>query len=111
MQDLNGHLFHLLPAFRERRVNFGKGIESKMKRTVLITLTLLIALSLNTAAGQAQPQSSTPSSQPQSQTKAQPQQQQRQKPQTQAPVIDRKKLPLAVRPNLSLADVNTEIGV
>jgi len=78
-----------------------------MKRTVLITLTLLIALSLNTAARQPQPQSSNQSGRQPKQSEAQSQQ--RQKPQPQ--VIDRRKLPLADRPNLSLADVNTDIGV
>jgi hypothetical protein len=78
--------------------------ESKMKRTTLTTLALLVALSLNAAAQQSQPQSSPQ----QKQTQAQPQQQpQKQEP----PVVDRRKLPLADRPNLSLADVNTEIAV
>jgi hypothetical protein len=89
-------------------MNFGKGIESKMKRTALTTLTLLVALSLNAAAQQSQPQSSNPSTPPQKQTQAQPQQQpQKQEP----PIVDRRKLPLADRPNLSLADVNTQIAV
>ncbi|MGH9940203.1 MAG: hypothetical protein ACREAM_28510 [Blastocatellia bacterium] len=78
-----------------------------MKRTVLITLTLLIALSLNTAAQQPQPQSSNQSGRQPKQPEAQSQQQQKPQP----PVIDRGKLPLADRPNLSLADVNTDIGV
>src|SRR5215510_5755682 len=77
-----------------------------MKRIVLITLALLIALSLTTAAQQPQPQ---PSKQSAQQPKNSEAQQQPQKP--QPPVIDRRKLPLAVRPNLSLADVNTDIGV
>ncbi len=89
-------------------MDFGKGIESKMKRTALTTLTLLIALSLNAAAQQSQPQSSSPSTPQQKQNQAQPQQPpQKQEP----PIIDRRKLPLADRPNLSLADVNTEIAV
>src|SRR5215813_153658 len=81
-----------------------------MKRNFLLTLPLLAALSLPSAAQQPQPQSSSPSPTPkgQPQTQAQPQQQ---KPQPTAPVIDRKKLPLAERPNLSLADVNTDIAV
>lgn len=79
-----------------------------MKRTVLITLTMLVALSLNAPAQQTQPQSSNQSSQPPAQTQAQSQQQ---KPEPQAPIVDRRKLPLADRPNLSLADVNTEITV
>ncbi|MCI0524130.1 MAG: hypothetical protein L0Y75_02610 [Acidobacteria bacterium] len=77
-----------------------------MKRMVLITLTLLVALSPNIAAQQSQPQSSDQSSRQAKQTDAQSQQ--KQKP---APVIDRRKLPLSERPNLSLADVNTDIGV
>src|SRR5262245_13523991 len=75
-----------------------------MKRIVLITLALLIALSLDTAAQQPQP--SKQAAQEPKQSEAQPQQQ---KP--QALMIDRRKLPLAERPNLSLADVNTNIGV
>src|SRR5215813_9014948 len=75
-----------------------------MKRIVLITLALLIALSLDTAAQQPQP--SKQAGQEPKQSEAQPQQQ---KP--QALMIDRRKLPLAERPNLSLADVNTNIGV
>ncbi|MGE0128514.1 MAG: hypothetical protein AB7U82_10575 [Blastocatellales bacterium] len=84
-----------------------------MKRTVLITLALLIALSLNAAARQSQPQSSNQSPQPPTQTQAKQAQAraQQQKPEPQAPIIDRRKLPLADRPNLSLADVNTEIAV
>ena len=79
-----------------------------MKRLALTTLTLLLALSLNAAAQQSQPQSPNQSSPRQKQTQSQPQQQpQKQEP----PIIDRRKLPLADRPNLSLADVNTEIAV
>lgn len=69
---------------------------------------MLVALSLNAPAQQTQPQSSNQSSQPPAQTQAQSQQQ---KPEPQAPIVDRRKLPLADRPNLSLADVNTEITV
>jgi hypothetical protein len=72
----------------------------------LITLTLLIALSLTTAAQAPQPQ---PSKQPEQQPKKSEPQSQQKKP--DPPVIDRRKLPLADRPNLSLADVNTDIGV
>jgi hypothetical protein len=89
-----------------------------MKRNFLLTLPLLSALSLGPAAAQqpqaqapAQPapQAGQPASQNgQPQTQAQPQQQ---KPQPAAPIIDRRKLPLAQRPNLSLADVNTDIAV
>src|SRR5215510_5587262 len=77
-----------------------------MKRIVLITLALLIALSLTTAAQQPQPQPSKQSAQQPKNSEAQSQQK---KP--ERPVIDRRKLPLADRPNLSLADVNTDIGV
>lgn len=69
---------------------------------------MLVALSLNAPAQQTQPQSSNQSSQPPAQIQAQSQQQ---KPEPQAPIVDRRKLPLADRPNLSLADVNTEITV
>ncbi len=65
---------------------------------------MLVALSLNAPAQQTQPQSSNQSSQTQAQS-------QQQKPEPQAPIVDRRKLPLADRPNLSLADVNTEITV
>src|SRR5262245_65793780 len=75
-----------------------------MKRIVLTALTLLIALSSpGTSAQQPQPQSS------QQPKKSEAKSQQPQKPQPL--VIDRRKLPLAARPNLSLADVNTDIGV
>src|SRR5499426_3957111 len=74
-----------------------------MKRIVLTALTLLIASSLETAAQQPQPQSS----QQPKQSEAQSQQPQKPKPL----VIDRRKLSLADRPNLSIADVNTDIGV
>jgi hypothetical protein len=86
-------------------MDFGKGI-IEMRRTALIILTLLVALSFDAAAQQSQPQSSNQSSQPPKQAQAQSQQE---KP--QPPIIDRRKLPLADRPNLSLADVNTEIAV
>lgn len=75
-----------------------------MKTIVLIILALLIALSPpETAAQQPQPQSSQQPKQSEAQS------QREQKP--QPPVIDRRKLPLANRANLSLADVNTDIGV
>jgi hypothetical protein len=74
-----------------------------MKRIVLLTLALLIALNLEMAAQQPQPKS------PQQPKKSEAQTQQEQKP--QPTVIDRRKLPLAARPNLSLADVNTDIGI
>jgi len=77
-----------------------------MKNIVLITSMLLIALSLNVSAQQSQPQSSN---QPPQQPKQSQAQQQDQQPKPQ--IIDRRKLPLADRPNLSLADVNTEITV
>jgi hypothetical protein len=76
-----------------------------MKNIALITSMLLIGLSLKVSAQQSRPQSSNQPSQ-QKQSQAQPQDQQP-KPQ----IIDRRKLPLADRPNLSLADVNTEITV
>src|SRR5262245_58841782 len=75
-----------------------------MKRIVLTALTLLISLSSpGTAAQKPQPQSS------QQPKKSEAKSQQPQKP--QPTLIDRRKLPLADRPNLSLADVNTDIGV
>jgi hypothetical protein len=76
-----------------------------MKRIVLTTLALLMASSLGAAAQDPQPQSSNKPAQQPKQSEAQPEQ----KP--QATMIDRRKLPLADRPNLSLADVNTDIGV
>jgi hypothetical protein len=78
-----------------------------MKRIVLTTLPLLIAVSLGVAAQESKPQSSNKSAQQPKQSEAQPQQPQKPQP----TVIDRRKLPLAARPNLSLADVNTDIGV
>ena len=78
-----------------------------MKRIVLTTLPLLIAVGLGVAAQEPQPQSSNKSAQQPKQSEAQSQQPQKPQP----IVIDRRKLPLAVRPNLSLADVNTDIGV
>src|SRR5215510_12390305 len=78
-----------------------------MKRIVLTTLPLLIAVGLGVAAQEAKPQSSNQSAQQPKQSEAQPQQPQKPRP----TVIDRRKLPLAARPNLSLADVNTDIGV
>src|SRR5262245_53145620 len=91
-----------------------------MKRIVLTALTLLIAISSpGTAAQQPQPQSSQQPKQsgaqsqqpqkPQPPKQSEAQSQQPQKP--QPPLIDRRKLPLADRPNLSIADVNTDIGV
>jgi hypothetical protein len=78
-----------------------------MKRIVLTTLPLLIAVSLGAAAQDTQPQTSNKSAQQPKQSEAQSQQPQKPQPK----VIDRRKLPLAARPNLSLADVNTDIGV
>src|SRR5215475_3619330 len=75
-----------------------------MKRIVLITLALLITLSLDTTAQQTQP-----SKQPAQEPKKSEAQSQQKKP--EPPVIDRRKLPLADRPNLSIADVNTDIGI
>src|SRR5262249_8427818 len=82
------------------------------------TLALLIASGSGAAAQQPQPQSSDKSGdksgnksaqQPKRPEQSGAQPQPEQKP--QAPTIDRRKLPLADRPNLSLADVNTDIGV
>src|SRR5215470_5391473 len=78
-----------------------------MKRIVLTTLALLIAPGLGAAAQEPKPQSSNKSAQQPKQSEAQSQQPQKPQPK----VIDRRKLPLAARPNLSLADVNTDIGV
>src|SRR5215470_3733062 len=78
-----------------------------MKRIVLTTLPLLIAVGLGVAAQEPQPQSSNKSAQQPKQSEAQSQQPQKPKP----TLIDRRKLSLAARPNLSLADVNTDIGV
>jgi len=78
-----------------------------MRRIVLTTLALLIASSLGAAAQESQPQPSNKPAQQPKQSEAQPQQPQKPKP----IVIDRRKLSLANRPNLSLADVNTDIGV
>src|SRR5262245_23974467 len=80
-----------------------------MKRIVLITPALLIALGLNTAA--QQPPSSKESAQETKKTEAKKTEAQSQEQKPQPRVIDRRKLPLADRPNLSLADVNTDIGV
>jgi hypothetical protein len=81
--------------------------ELKMKRIVLTTLPLLIAVVLGVVAQEPQPQTSNKSAQQPKQSEAQSQQPQKPQP----PVIDRRKLPLAARPNLSLADVNTDIGI
>ena len=89
-----------------------------MKRIVSITLALLMASSLGAAAQESRPQSANkPAQQPKQsdqtgqagragQSGAQPQPEQ-----PQGVMIDRRKLPLTDRPNLSLADVNTDIGV
>src|SRR5215813_1324923 len=78
-----------------------------MKRIVLTALPLLIAVGLGVAAQEPQPQTSNKSAQQPKQSEAQSQQPQKPKP----TLIDRRKLPLADRPNLSIADVNTDIGV
>jgi hypothetical protein len=79
-----------------------------MKRIVLITLSAMIALSpLETSAQQPQPQPSDKSAQQPKQSEAQKQREQKPQPL----MIDRRKLPLADRPNLSITDVNTAIGV
>ncbi|HKQ90150.1 MAG TPA: hypothetical protein VJZ77_05680 [Blastocatellia bacterium] len=77
-----------------------------MRRIVLTTLALLIASGLGAAAQESQPQPSNKPAQQPKQSEAQPQQPQKPKP----VVIDRRKLSLAERPNLSLADINTDIG-
>jgi hypothetical protein len=92
-----------------------------MKRIVLIALALLMALSLGAAAQESKPQSSDkpgskPADQPKQSTQASQGGQAGQSGKTpeqppQGVMIDRRKLPLADRPNLSLADVNTDIGV
>ncbi len=89
-------------------LNNRKGIEANMRRTVLIFLVLALVLPFDVTAMQAQSQSSSQSSQQQKQSQAQPQQEPQKK---EAPVIDRRKLALADRPNLSLDDVNTAIAV
>jgi hypothetical protein len=78
-----------------------------MRRIVLTTLALLIASGLGAAAQESQPQPSNKPAQQPKQSEAQSQQPQKPRP----TVIDRRKLALADRPNLSLADVNTDIGV
>src|SRR5262245_30005839 len=78
-----------------------------MKRIVLTTLPLLIAVGLGVAAQKPEAQSQQPQKPQPKQSEAQSQQPQKPRPL----VIDRRKLPLAARPNLSLADVNTDIGV
>jgi hypothetical protein len=80
-----------------------------MKRIVFITLALLTALTPPAATAQ-QPQPKAPQPRtPQQPKQSEAQSQKEQKPQPR--VVDRRKLPLADRPNLSLADVNTDIGV
>lgn len=71
-----------------------------MKKTVssILTSALAVALTLNVIAQQPPSQSSKQQS-PQTQA------------QTQAPRIDRSKIPLSQRPDLTLNDVNTFIGV
>src|SRR5262245_49315852 len=78
-----------------------------MRRIVLTTLALLIASGLGAAAQESRPQPSNKSAQQPKQSEAQSQQPQKPRP----IVIDRRKLRLADRPNLSIADVNTDIGV
>ncbi|MDX2040556.1 MAG: hypothetical protein SF097_04865 [Acidobacteriota bacterium] len=73
-----------------------------MKKTlsILQTSALALALTLNVFSQQAGQQPAQPPKAPATQ-EARPQ---------QAPQIDRRKIPLAQRPNLSLDDVNTYIG-
>ena len=68
-----------------------------MKKSALFILSLFLPLLAQTASAQQQPQPSKPAQQQPQQPKPQP--------------VDRNKLPLAQRPNLSLDDVNTVIGV
>src|SRR5262245_3742560 len=83
-----------------------------MKRIVLITLALLITMGLDTTAQQTQP-SKQPAQEPKKSEAQEPKkseaQSQQQKP--QPPVIDRRKLPLALCTILSLAHFNTYIGI
>ena len=67
-----------------------------IKKKVLFIHALLLAFALNVAAQQ-------PSQQP-------PRQPAQQTP-PKAPIVDRSKLPLSQRQNLTLADVNPEIAV
>src|SRR5262245_40661396 len=80
------------------------GPESKMKQYALFQLSLI--LSFLTLSASAQQQQSSQQQQPSKPAPAA--QQEKQAP---PPTVDRKKLPLANRPNLSLDDVNTLIGV
>jgi hypothetical protein len=72
----------------------------KMKKQLFVfqTLALAIALSIGVAAQKQKKEQATqpPASSPQS---------------PKAPTVDRSKIPLAQRPNLTLADVNTLIGI
>jgi hypothetical protein len=72
----------------------------KMKKQLFVfqTLALAIALSISVSAQKEKKEQSAqpPASSPQS---------------PKAPTVDRSKIPLAQRPNLTLADVNTWIGI
>jgi len=74
-----------------------------MKRTIFFATTLALATSLTSSvvAQQGGQRATRPS----------PQEAARPAATQQAPAIDRRKVPLAERPNLSLQDVNTLIGV
>jgi len=76
-----------------------------MKRTISFSTTLMLAgsLTFNVVAQQAGQQVPKEAAQQPSAPKPAAQQ--------QAPAVDRRKVPLAQRPNLSLYDVNTLVGV
>lgn len=81
-----------------------------MKKQLLFLQILIISVVISNS-GSAQGQQQSSKKQAPEQSQPQPQPQSEQKSQHQIRVIDRTKLPLADRPNLTLADVNTYIGV
>ena len=80
-----------------------------MKRPIFFTAAMILAasLTLNAVAQQAGQQATKPTAQGPTVQGGAPQPSAR----PQAPAIDRRKVPLAQRPNLSLQDVNTLVGV
>lgn len=72
-----------------------------MKKLLATLQTLITVFSLAFNAAAQQPAKQQPVPTPQSEVKAT----------TQVPQVDRRKVPLAERPNLSLYDVNTLVGV
>ncbi|HMV46694.1 MAG TPA: hypothetical protein PKD31_02915, partial [Blastocatellia bacterium] len=80
-----------------------------MKKLTAMIQTPLLAFSLAFTAPAQQP--ATQTKQPEKQADKQAGKSQAAAPQKEAPAIDRRKVPLAQRPNLSLEDVNTFIGV